>query len=94
MTVVGNFQKYIIDRAANELNTCPHCGVSPVRIVPSGFYGASKYECTTERCPNYCRQLSMSFDDDDSSTHESHSDPGDTRPVYLWCNHHHDFGDI
>ena len=92
MSAIGNFQRYIANRMENELNTCPHCGGTPVRIVMSPGLGRERYECTTELCPNYSRQLSLSFEDPEPQVQAVQEEPERPRPVYLWCTHHYDFG--
>lgn len=89
MSAVGNFQMYIASRMANDLNQCPHCGGSPVRIIMAPGYGGERYECATEGCKNYSRQLSLSYEEPAAETQTDLERP---RPQWLWVTHHHDFG--
>lgn len=35
----------------DDLNTCPYCGASPIRIVPAMLFGRPRVECLTRLCP-------------------------------------------
>lgn len=35
----------------DDLNTCPYCGASPVRIIPAMLFGRPRVECLTRLCP-------------------------------------------
>jgi hypothetical protein len=37
----------------DDLNTCPYCGASPIRIVPAFLFGRPRIDCLTERCPAF-----------------------------------------
>lgn len=89
MSAVGNFQKYFTNRMANDLNTCPHCGGSPVRIIMGSGPELERYECSTEGCRNFVGQLSLPLEKPASVTQD---DPERPRPQWLWITHHHDFG--
>ena len=89
MSAVGNFQRYIASRMTNDLNQCPHCGGSPVRIIMAPGHGRERYECATEHCPNYSRQLSMSYEEPEAMTQ---TDLERSRPQWLWITQHNDCG--
>lgn len=89
MSAIGNFQRYISSRMANDLNTCPHCGGSPVRIIMGAGYGRERYECATEGCHNFVRQLSLPLEE---PVTETQTDLERRRPQWLWITHHNDCG--
>lgn len=46
-----------------DLNTCPHCGATPVRFTPPALFGRGRVECATRDCelwsPDYAHHLSQ-----------------------------------
>ena len=87
MSAVGNFQRYIANRMVNDLNACPHCGGSPVRIIMG--LERERYECSTEGCRNFVGQLSLPLVE---PAPETPTDLERPKPQWLWITHHHDFG--
>lgn len=80
---------------------CPHCGCSKCYFPLFG----SDVECSNPDCKAFSPSLypvspttedaSSAEDDYRGADADDTSDPSlmDEKPVYLWCNHHHDFGD-
>jgi hypothetical protein len=52
-------------------------------------YGRERYECATEGCHNFVRQLSLPLEEPATETQTDLERP---RPQWLWITHHHDFG--
>lgn len=37
----------------DDLNTCPYCGASPIRIVPALMFGRPRIDCLSGDCPAF-----------------------------------------
>jgi len=84
---------------------CPFCGCEECYHPLFG----NDVECSNANCKAYSPSLYPSLTapissiqaegdeykgaDADDATDPADSAQQDEQPVYLWCNHHHDFGD-